>query len=137
MSDALLARLTSDRPALIRRQAEADRVVAASSAGHLVHEIRVHRRPWRVDPVPFVLDAATFDGLATGIVERVEALERILADLYGPRTLVADGVVPGEQLSSTPRYRLGSVGSLAAAALVDDVRSRRRPTRRRVMARGS
>ena len=62
--------------------------------------------------MPFVLDAATFAGLATGIVERVEALERILADLYGPRTLVADGVVPGEQLSSTPRYRLGSVGSL-------------------------
>ena len=110
--DDLLERLTSDRPALLRRQAETDRIVAASSAGHLVHEMSVHRRPWRVDPVPFVLDAATFADLGAGIVQRVEALERILADLYGPRTLVADGVVPGEQLSSTPRYRLGSVGSM-------------------------
>jgi uncharacterized circularly permuted ATP-grasp superfamily protein/uncharacterized alpha-E superfamily protein len=110
MNDDVVARLTADRPALIRRQAEADRVVAASSAGHLVHEMNVHRRPWRVDPVPFVLDGATFGRLADGIVERMAAMERILADLYGPRTLVADGVVPGEALSSTSRYRLGSVG---------------------------
>jgi uncharacterized circularly permuted ATP-grasp superfamily protein/uncharacterized alpha-E superfamily protein len=105
-----LERLTSDRSALIRRQAEADRVLAASSAGHLVHEMNVHRRPWRVDPVPLVLDGGTFERLAAGIVERVEAMERILADLYGRRTLVADGVVPGEALSSTTRYRVGSVG---------------------------
>ena len=72
--------------------------------------MNVHRRPWRVDPVPFVLDGATFERLAAGIVERVAAMERILADLYGPRTLVADGVVPGEALSSTTRYRIGSVG---------------------------
>ena len=97
---------------MLRRQAESDRIVAASSAGHLVHEMSVHRRPWRVDPVPFVLDATTFADLADGIVQRVEALERILADLYGPRTLVADGVVPAEQLNSTSRYRLGSVGSM-------------------------
>jgi uncharacterized circularly permuted ATP-grasp superfamily protein len=108
--EALLARLTSDRLALVRRQAEADRVVAASSAGHLVHEMNVHRRPWQVDPVPVVLDGATFDRLAAGVVERVLALERVLADVYGPRTLVADGVVPGELLSSSPRYRVGSVG---------------------------
>ena len=109
-SHAVLEQLTDDRSALIRRQAEADRVLAASSAGHLVHEMNVHRRPWRVDPVPLVIDGATFEGLAAGVVERVEALERVLADLYGPRTLVADGVVPAEALSSTTRYRIGSVG---------------------------
>ena len=85
-------------------------MLAVSSAGHLVHEMNVHRRPWRVDPVPFVLDGAAFERLATGIVERAAAMERILADLYGPRTLVADGVVPGEALSSSRRYRIGSVG---------------------------
>jgi uncharacterized circularly permuted ATP-grasp superfamily protein/uncharacterized alpha-E superfamily protein len=110
MSAEVIEPLIADRAALIRRQAEADRVVAASSAGHLVHEMNVHRRPWRVDPVPFVLDGATFARLADGIIERMAAMERILADLYGPRTLVADGIVPAEVLSSTPRYRLGSVG---------------------------
>jgi uncharacterized circularly permuted ATP-grasp superfamily protein len=107
----LVQRLSGDRAGLFRRQAEADRVVAASSAGHLVHEMSVHRRPWRVDPLPLVIDGATFERLATGIVERVQALELVLADLYGQRTLVAGGVVPGEALSSTTRYRVGSVGA--------------------------
>ena len=36
----LLERLLHDRPALGRRQAEADRVIADSLAGHLVHDLR-------------------------------------------------------------------------------------------------
>lgn len=108
--DGLLAHLTADRAALVRRQTEADRVVAASSAGHLVHEMSVHRRPWQVDPVPFLLDASTFARLAAGVADRAAALERIVADLYGDRALVADGVVPGEALSSTTRYRIDRVG---------------------------
>lgn len=115
---AVLERLVRDRTALIRRQAEADRVIASSGAGHLVHEMNVRPgeaggRPWRIDPVPVVLDGATFDRLAAGVVERVVALERILADLYGPRQLVRDGIVPGEALSSSPRYRVGTVGTPA------------------------
>jgi len=115
---AVLDRLVRDRSALIRRQAEADRVISASGAGHLVHEMNVRPdeaggRPWRIDPVPVVLDGTVFDRLATGIVDRVEALERVLADLYGPRQLVRDGVVPGEALSSSVRYRVGTVGAPA------------------------
>lgn len=114
----VLDRLLRDRAALIRRQAEADRVIAASGAGHLVHEMNVRPgeaggRPWRIDPVPVVLDGATFDRLAAGIVERVVALEQVLADLYGGRRLIRDGVVPGEALSSSARYRLGMVGAPA------------------------
>lgn len=114
----VLDRLLRDRTALVRRQAEADRVIAASGAGHLVHEMNVRPdeaggRPWRIDPVPVVLDGATFDRLADGIVQRVGALERVLADLYGPRQLVRDGVVPGEALSSSARYRVGTVGTPA------------------------
>ncbi len=39
------------------------------------------------------------------------ALEAMLADLYGARTLVRDGVVPADVLDSTDRYRLAAVGS--------------------------
>lgn len=117
-SQDVLDRLLRDRSALIRRQAEADRVIAASGAGHLVHEMNVRPneaggRPWRIDPVPVVLDGATFDRLAAGVVERFGALERVLADLYGPRQLVRDGIVPGEALSSSVRYRVGVVGTPA------------------------
>lgn len=119
MSDPeLLDHLLRDRTALIRRQSEADRVIAASGAGHLVHEMNMRpgeagRRPWRIDPVPLVLDGAVFDRLADVVSARLRAFEAILADLYGPRTLVRDGVVPGEALSSTSRYRMGTVGTPA------------------------
>lgn len=114
----ILERLVRDRTALIRRQAEADRVIAASGAGHLVHEMHVTpdeagSRPWRIDPIPVVLDGPTFDRLAAGVRERVAAFERVLADLYGPRQLVRDGIVPGEALSASPRYRVGVVGAPA------------------------
>jgi uncharacterized circularly permuted ATP-grasp superfamily protein/uncharacterized alpha-E superfamily protein len=114
----LLELLVRDRVALSRRQAEADRVIAASGAGHLVHEVHERRgedggRPWRIDPVPVVLSGSTFDALADAVVERVRALELILGDLYGPRQLVRDGVIPGEALSSTSRYRVASVGTHA------------------------
>lgn len=114
----LLDHLVRDRAALSRRQAEADRVIAASGAGHLVHEMDVRptesgRRPWRIDPVPLVLDGATFDRLAAAVAQRMRALEAVLADLYGPRQLVRDGVVAGEALSSSRRYRMAAVGAPA------------------------
>lgn len=114
----LLDHLLRDRVALSRRQAEADRVIAASGAGHLVHEMNVRpdeagSRPWRIDPVPLVLDGSTFDVLAAAVAQRMRAFEAILADLYGSRQLVRDGVVAGEALSSSRRYRMATVGAPA------------------------
>ena len=105
---ALLDHLLRDHAALIRRQSEADRVIVASGAGHLVHEMNVRPdeaggRPWRIDPVPLVLDASAFDRLADMVAARVRVFEAVLADLHGPRSLVRDGIVPGEALSSSRR----------------------------------
>lgn len=51
-------------------------------------------RPWRLDPVPLVLDAATWTRLEMGLAQRAELLNAVLADLYGEQRLLADGVVP-------------------------------------------
>ena len=127
-------RLTSDRPALIRRQAEADRVISATSAGHLVHEMNVER-----DARTAVRGASTrsrscstaptFDRLAAGVIERMQMLERILADLYGPRQLVRRRRRPGRgaELDVALPDRLGR--DAGAAAVADDVRRRRRRAR--------
>ena len=117
-AEELLPRFLTDHLALTRRQAEADRLIGASLAGHLVHELpgadgedATRDRPWRLDPIPFVLDGDVFDVLAAAVVQRVEAMEALLADLYGPRQAVRAGVVPAEALSSSPRYRLAAVGA--------------------------
>jgi uncharacterized circularly permuted ATP-grasp superfamily protein/uncharacterized alpha-E superfamily protein len=109
----LLERIVRDPEALARRQGEADRLIAASGAAHLVQELagQTKNRPWRLDPVPYVLEGAAFDDLADAVSARLRGIEVLLADLYGSRRVVRDGIVPAEALASSSRYRLASVGA--------------------------
>jgi uncharacterized circularly permuted ATP-grasp superfamily protein/uncharacterized alpha-E superfamily protein len=117
---AALAERLLDPGALAARQARADRILAAEGAGHLVHDLPVRAdgraatiesRPWRIDPIPLTLDAGTFQWLSLAVTERMHALEAVLADLYGERTLLRERVVPPEALAASERYRLDAVGS--------------------------
>lgn len=49
---------------------------------------------WRCDPIPLVISAPEFAALQTGLAQRAQLMELILADLYGPQTLLADGLIP-------------------------------------------
>lgn len=115
-----LRRRLLDADSLAARQARTDRLLASEGAGHLVHDLPVRAdgrsaaiesRPWRIDPIPLVLDAGTFQWLALCVAERMQALEAVVSDLYGARSLIADRVVPAEALASTGRYRVDAVGS--------------------------
>ena len=57
------------------------------------------RIPVVLDPV--VLDPATFRWLSRAVAERMRALDSVIADVYGPRSLVRERVVPAEALSAT------------------------------------
>ena len=50
--------------------------------------------PWRLDPIPLVIDAAEWQLLETGLAQRTELLNAILVDLYGPQRLLSSGVLP-------------------------------------------
>jgi len=51
-------------------------------------------QPWQLDPMPLVLDAATWARLEVGLAQRTELLNALLADIYGEQRLLADGVIP-------------------------------------------
>lgn len=111
-----------DEGRAIEWQHHLDRLLVAEGAGHLVHDLPVRAdgreaglasRPWRLDPIPFVVDTPTFQWLAAAVVERMASLEVVLGDLYGPRHLVRDGIVPSEQLHGTHRYRIAVVDAPA------------------------
>src|SRR6266545_3834175 len=85
-----LGKLTAD--ALRDRRRQADRLLDAEGAGHLVHDLaleertdrqghdiarRVESHPWRLDPLPFVIEAAEFDALAAGAIQRARLLEAL------------------------------------------------------------
>jgi uncharacterized circularly permuted ATP-grasp superfamily protein/uncharacterized alpha-E superfamily protein len=105
-----------DVAVLQERQRQADRLLDAEGTGHLVHELSLgtdrhgvtaarSSRPWRLDPIPFVLSAAEFQELAAAATQRMRLLDALLADCYGPRHLVADGVLPAGLLHALPGYR--------------------------------
>ena len=50
--------------------------------------------PWQLDPVPLILDHATWAQLESGLAQRAELLNAVLADLYGPQHLLSQGVLP-------------------------------------------
>jgi uncharacterized circularly permuted ATP-grasp superfamily protein len=57
-----------------------------------------------VDPVPRVIDGEAWDALAAGLRQRVDALERFVADVYGEREIVAAGILPQRVLDGCAHY---------------------------------
>ncbi len=63
--------------------------------------------PWRLDPMPLVLDAATWTPLEVGLAQRAELLNAILADVYGEQRLLRDGLVPPALVLGHPGFMRG------------------------------
>jgi len=57
-----------------------------------------------VDPVPRVLSADEWAHLEAGLGQRVRALNAFVADVYGERRIVAEGVVPQRVLDSAEAF---------------------------------
>jgi uncharacterized circularly permuted ATP-grasp superfamily protein/uncharacterized alpha-E superfamily protein len=53
-------------------------------------------RHWELDPLPLLISKSEWDPLAAGIEQRAHVLDWLLADIYGPQTLLRAGVVPPE-----------------------------------------
>lgn len=61
-------------------------------------------RRWSLDPVPALLTSEEWGAIEEGVVERTELLNLVLADLYGPRDLLRQGLVPAELVFSDPAF---------------------------------
>ena len=51
-------------------------------------------RPWELDPLPLLLAAEEWQGIASAIAQRARLMNAVLADLYGEQTLIRDGTLP-------------------------------------------
>ncbi|HEX5844350.1 MAG TPA: circularly permuted type 2 ATP-grasp protein, partial [Pseudomonas sp.] len=53
-------------------------------------------RPWELDLLPNLIPAEEWQRIAAGVAQRATLLNRVLADIYGPQKLIADGLLPAE-----------------------------------------
>jgi uncharacterized circularly permuted ATP-grasp superfamily protein len=62
-------------------------------------------RVFPFDLVPRVITAPEWAVIEAGIIQRVAALNLFLADLYGPRHVIRDGIIPGPLIFGNANYR--------------------------------
>ena len=66
--------------------------------------------PWVLDTLPLVVSATDWDVLEAGLVQRSRLLNAVLADLYGPRHLLTEGILPAQLVFAHPGYVRPAIG---------------------------
>ena len=87
--DAMPAETLERRARFVREAIEADGVTY-----NVYEDPRGARRLWQLETLPLVMDSGEWVQLATALAQRARLMNAILADLYGPQTLIADGLIP-------------------------------------------
>ena len=67
--------------------------------------------PWRLDPLPLVLQEREWSALEAGVVQRSELLDAIVADLYGAQKLLAGRHLPVAAVLDHDEYLRTLVGT--------------------------
>ena len=61
-------------------------------------------RVWPISRMPLLLTEEEWRGIADGVAQRAELLERVLADVYGAGRLVAEGALPPAAFTGSKDY---------------------------------
>ncbi len=89
-----------------RRQRLADTTFLRSGVTFSVYSDRGGtERTFPFDLIPRVVSRQEWVQLEAGLVQRVEALNRFLADVYGEQRILAEGVVPRSLVEGSAAYR--------------------------------
>jgi len=62
------------------------------------------QRPWSLDLFPLMVPEANWQQIEAGVLQRMQLLERIMADAYGPQNLVLSGQLPAALVQGHPAY---------------------------------
>jgi uncharacterized circularly permuted ATP-grasp superfamily protein len=101
--ESLVSVLQPMDPAELRYRA--DQLARVFTDRGVTYDFAGEERPFPLDLIPRVIDAAEWDLIARGVRQRVQTLEAFLADVYGPCRAFQDGVVPWRLLMTSPRFR--------------------------------
>jgi len=59
---------------------------------------------WSLDPIPWIVSAARWEQVETGLRQRLALYDAMLKDVYGARTLLRERIVPAEIVLGHPGY---------------------------------
>jgi uncharacterized circularly permuted ATP-grasp superfamily protein len=97
--------------ALADRQEAADREMRAIGVTFTVYEGSTGvDRPWPFDIIPRVVPSDEWQLIESGLVQRLNALNLFIDDVYHDQRSVSAGVVPSELVAGSPSFRRECVG---------------------------
>jgi uncharacterized circularly permuted ATP-grasp superfamily protein/uncharacterized alpha-E superfamily protein len=102
----LIDALASDGADAVRRGVDlARRLIVENGVTYNVYADPQGRdRPWVLDPLPILLTAEEWRDIELGVTQRARLFDALLADVYGPQRLLADGTVPAELPFGHPNF---------------------------------
>jgi len=111
-AEALWRHFTDLGPeALCDRQDAADREMRAIGVTFTVYEGAAGvDRPWPFDIIPRVMTSGEWQVVESGLVQRLNALNLFIDDVYHDQRSVSSGVIPSELVSGSPNFRRECVG---------------------------
>ena len=62
------------------------------------------QRPWSLDLFPLIISPQSWKQIEAGVQQRVRVLEHVMADVYGPQQLLAQGLLPPALVHGHPGY---------------------------------
>jgi uncharacterized circularly permuted ATP-grasp superfamily protein len=105
----VLAQMTQDE---LRGRTEA--LASSYLAQGVTFDFAGEERPFPLDAVPRVIESDDWDNVEKGVAQRVKALERFLADVYGPQLAVRDGIIPAGLISTSSHFHRQAAGIVSA-----------------------
>ena len=102
-----LAAVTGDRLEVARERAQ--RQADDIGTGYRIAGETEERR-WPLSPLPLLIGAEEWEGIAAGMRQRAELLESLCADIHGPAALVADGALPAALVTGSALFLRPMVG---------------------------
>ncbi|MEI6145531.1 MAG: circularly permuted type 2 ATP-grasp protein [Methylococcales bacterium] len=95
------------------RRREAQRLLRENGVTYNVYgDDQNLTRPWKLDPVPLLINSDEWTVIEAGLKQRAELLDLILKDIYGKQTLLKKGLLPAELIFGHEGFLHPCVGSL-------------------------
>ncbi|OAJ59741.1 circularly permuted type 2 ATP-grasp protein [Paraburkholderia ginsengiterrae] len=97
LGDVGIARLEDHRASLAQQ-------IRDNDISYNVYADKGVPRPWALDLLPFLISEAEWAHIERGVTQRAHLLNAIVADVYGPQTLLQRGQLPPALVFGHPGY---------------------------------
>jgi len=90
---------------LNQRQQSLERLIRDNGVTYNVYaDADGPQRPWALDLLPMLIGPEDWAAIESGVRQRVQVLEAIMADVYGSQQLIAKALLPQELVHGHPGY---------------------------------